>query len=392
MRSQAKIRIKKEKDSVKTRKKRKAMPEELKGKLKMGKTARDSKFELLRIFSMLLIILHHLACHGRYRIDASVPEINAFLVRAFLVGGKLGVNVFVLISGYFLADKSFNIKRLLRLLAEAMFYSGTIYLIFVFTGRVDFNFRQLIREFLPSLTGRYWFMTAYVVAYALSPFMNKALSLTSKFQHAILLVFLMFLQCVMSIWNYGYLSNTGWFLTLYVLASYIKKYGLKLMKNAVFCFVVFVVALAAMVYFYAERGYEKIYLIKHPVCVIASVALFNGVRLIKKSFSSKIINAVAASTLGVYLIHDNNYVRRMFLWTELLKCPQAVYKENFPWFAVLSVFGIFIACAIIDTVRRLLLEKPLFILIDKGIDKIGDKISERRAKREQALLSETTQQ
>ena len=76
MRSQAKIRIKKEKDSVKTRKKRKAMPEELKGKLKMGKTARDSKFELLRIFSMLLIILHHLACHGRYRIDASVPEIN----------------------------------------------------------------------------------------------------------------------------------------------------------------------------------------------------------------------------------------------------------------------------------------------------------------------------
>ena len=68
-------------------------------------TKRDSNFELLRIICMVLIVIHHFSVHGGYftETQGTLP-FNATLIDLFAMGGRLGVNIFVLISGYFLIN------------------------------------------------------------------------------------------------------------------------------------------------------------------------------------------------------------------------------------------------------------------------------------------------
>lgn len=75
------------------------------------KKIRMSNFELLRILCMFLIVAHHFSVHSTFSNDISV--VNLCLVRALRIGGKLAVNVYVLISGYFMISSKFKLKKLL---------------------------------------------------------------------------------------------------------------------------------------------------------------------------------------------------------------------------------------------------------------------------------------
>ena len=77
---------------------------------------RDSNFELLRIVAMLMIIGHHLALYGAPCDDPSYISPNILLCQFIQGGGKLGDNIFILITGYFsiTADKV-NYLKIYRL-------------------------------------------------------------------------------------------------------------------------------------------------------------------------------------------------------------------------------------------------------------------------------------
>ena len=76
---------------------------------------RSSNIELLRIVSMLLIVSYHVILH--LDIDTSTISIipNRILINLFMFNGKFGVNLFMLISGYFLIHTKFKIKNMLKL-------------------------------------------------------------------------------------------------------------------------------------------------------------------------------------------------------------------------------------------------------------------------------------
>lgn len=68
-----------------------------------GRKPRQSNFELLRIFAMLLIILFHYVYNGGFNLETSEFCLNKCVLRTLGFGGKLGVELFVLITGYFLS-------------------------------------------------------------------------------------------------------------------------------------------------------------------------------------------------------------------------------------------------------------------------------------------------
>lgn len=104
---------------------------------------RDSSFELLRIFSMLLIVMHHYSVHGGF--DFMIPfNLNLYFVQCLDMGGKLGVNLFVLISGYFLCRSEFRLKRIIKLELEVIFYSLIIGLLFYARTRILKRFAKRI--------------------------------------------------------------------------------------------------------------------------------------------------------------------------------------------------------------------------------------------------------
>ena len=77
---------------------------------------RDSNIECLRTIAMLLIIAHHFSVHGKISFSTSAICINKFWLQFLQMGGKIGINIFILISGYFLINaQKIKISKILKL-------------------------------------------------------------------------------------------------------------------------------------------------------------------------------------------------------------------------------------------------------------------------------------
>ena len=141
------------------------------------KTPRRSNIELLRILSMLLIVLHHYAVHGNVSFSGDDLSFGRFFHGALMCMGALGDDIFVLISAYFLVESPFRLRRLLRLWGEVVFYAVTVTLVgwLLAPPSGGVSVKALLSMVAPVLTGKYWFVTAYVMLVLLSPFLNKML-------------------------------------------------------------------------------------------------------------------------------------------------------------------------------------------------------------------------
>ena len=67
-----------------------------------NKKNRDCNFELLRIVSMIIIIMHHYVVQSDF---VNIPvSFNKMIAILFSFWGKVGVNIFIMISGYYLLN------------------------------------------------------------------------------------------------------------------------------------------------------------------------------------------------------------------------------------------------------------------------------------------------
>lgn len=368
----------------------------------MTKTKRDSKIELLRIICMILIIMHHFSYHSGFVLDGSVPVLNKVTIDGFLIGGKIGVNIFILISGYFLVDKEFKVSRLVKLALEIFFYSSIIYLLFLITGQIEFSFEALVHNFFPILTLRYWFITPYVLIYLLSPLINKLIKNLNQKKYSLFLLIIVLVQVgitfclnlnktafgtivtptevsvLQSVLDYfvKILSSSCWFFTLYLIAGYIKKYPPKICNSFSKNLVIFLVSYATLIFVQIFFNYP-LYEMSTATCLIASVSLFNTFNSIKKPISSRFINIISQTTLAIYLIHDNKFVRS-FIWEKLFNCANLINNKLLPLIAIGIVLAIFIVCCLIDLFRIYCVEKPIF--------KLFNILNQKRTKHSNAII------
>ena len=131
---------------------------------------RNSSIELLRIISMVMIVFHHFAVHGGFEWEASNVSIPLFWYNFIIMGGKIGVDVFVLISGYFLVNSkgnAINFRRILKFWGQVFFYSITIYVIFGISGISDLGIEHLFYAFFPITFSAWGFASTYFVLYLL---------------------------------------------------------------------------------------------------------------------------------------------------------------------------------------------------------------------------------
>ena len=87
------------------------------------KVARDSSFELLRIISMFFIAICHFATHGGFDFGAQTLTLPRFWWYFIEMGGNFGVDVFVLISGYFLLHQRMSYSTQIGFLSSGDRYS-----------------------------------------------------------------------------------------------------------------------------------------------------------------------------------------------------------------------------------------------------------------------------
>lgn len=144
---------------------------------------RESNFELLRIIAMLMIILHHVMVHGvlegGIRTNLTSTDILSFSLAS---GGKIGVMIFMLITGYFLANKRVvNKKSMEALWIQVFTYSFGIYVAFsLLRAHYTFNLFDFSASLMPVVFSKYWFFTDYLVIVFLAPFINSGMQALKK--------------------------------------------------------------------------------------------------------------------------------------------------------------------------------------------------------------------
>ena len=87
---------------------------------------RDSNIELYRIITMFFIVAHHYVVNSGLTLEGGPVFSDPFSWRSiFLVlfgaWGKVGINCFVLITGYFMVNSNITAKKFAKLLGEVLF-------------------------------------------------------------------------------------------------------------------------------------------------------------------------------------------------------------------------------------------------------------------------------
>ena len=319
-------------------------------------TNRESNFELLRIICMILIVVFHFSVHGGYYSEsAGTLPFNSVIIDLFGLGGRLGVNIFVLISGYFLINSKLKPKKLLTLFSQVWFFSISIYLIFLISGGISFTWGSFLCSIFPVVTSQYWFITTYIGLYLLSPFINKLLKKLTKQGH-ILFILLLILFCVSinNITNIGYDFGIVWFVALYAISAYIRLYPNKVFDNKKLSIVLIMITFC--MFFFAKVFLDLVlFEMKNLTCLICAIAIFCLFKNLKIKYSPT-INTIASATFGVYLIHDNPIVRN-WLWTDFLHCPEYATQEVFLMFAIFTLIALYILFTFIEIMRSKLFAK-----------------------------------
>lgn len=350
---------------------------------------RNSAIELLRIIAMIMIVFSHFASHGGFSFLAwPVPRCWYNLI---IMGGKIGSNIFVLITGYFLINKTqgFDPKKIIKLWGQVFFYSITIFAVVVYTksimyfvyneGSIDISIKDTLSALFPVSFSEWWFVTTYFVLYLIHPFINKLLHTLSKNEYQnLLIITVITLSVIPTLTNDFFVSsNLLWFIALYCIAGYIRLFGLSVKLKSKHYAVILAIA-AVLTYLSSFIFSTPLYQQDRVLVLVITVCMFMVFNNLNMKYH-KWINIVASTTFGVYLIHDNEYVRT-FLWQTVFK-QVCYYKSPFivPY-SFFAVFTVFIACTLIELLRQKTVEKIFMKVINGKFEKLKgcfNKISEK---------------
>lgn len=159
---------------------------------------RASNLELLRIVCILMIVFSHLTIHGiwnytdtdnRFLLWNMGCLLNKLITCFFVPGSGVGVALFFMITGYFLADiKSKEVKPLIQKTCIFSFICIVLYglslLAFGYNsadlhGFISLSIRSI---FNPISGGIWWYVSTYTIILILLPKINQILSiLVEKF-------------------------------------------------------------------------------------------------------------------------------------------------------------------------------------------------------------------
>lgn len=332
---------------------------------------RNASIEILRAAAMLFVVGGHMLVHGPLKNNVEPFSFNYIFYWSALAVAITGVNLYVLISGYFLSAKqNIEIKKITKITGLTWFYSVAIFALLIVFKQIAFDVKTLPRILLPVLTFSYWFVTVYALMYLFSPFYNKLIDALSKKEFAALLITggamlcfwpMLFIPYVPKLGGTGYLL---WFTYLYFTAAYIRRHYTPDYKPAKFLFMfagaaaaLFLskIILAAVMLRLTGTDAQTSFLYENNSFLVfaAATSLFlfflnlRGEALKGKKF----IYALAPAAFGVYLITEHIYLRPV-IWRAVFDGYGGVKSGAlFALYLVLCVVIIYFAASFIEIIR-----------------------------------------
>lgn len=347
----------------------------------MKNKKRDSNYELLRIISMFMIVVWHIIVHGSL-LTNTTGMINLILkfIEVILV---VHVNSFILVTGYYQCKSEFKFKKLISINNAAWFYRIAICIMLILLNITTFSRVNIIRNFMPIDLGFYWFIDFYLLLYCISPFLNILIKKMDRktFQKLLITAFVIMSIIPSFTGQQAFNNGTGYslynFIFLYFIGSYFRLYKIEIWEHfkvtspkvkqivyfGIFCFLLLfnftlynlgdkLLGLGNIAHELGSIITTATYSYDNPLVIIGAVMYFLWFGCL--SFKSNFINKMSSLVFGVYLIHDNIYIRDILYQYFNFKDGLAIESYRvFPKILLVAA-AIFISCLIIEWLRQII--------------------------------------
>lgn len=333
---------------------------------------RNSNFELLKIILTIMVIILHYCNSSMGGLLGNVEKgsLNYYLSHSIESLCIIAVNTFVIITGYFSCDKKeIKISKPLKLFLLSVFYGVFISGIIIVLTKQSFSI-QLAKEIILASFNR-WFVVIYCILYLLIPFINKLISGINKKQFQTLLIInIIFFYIWPTFFTSITLRDNGYgiinFINLFLTGAYIKKFiKYDISKKKLILIFIIGTTITTLFSFVASRAWSYSSIFN----LINSITLFLLFKSIKIK-NNKTINKLATYTFSTYIIHENSFLVKI-LYRNIFNSDKYWSNNLMILNLIITVFGIYIICIIIENIRKILFKK----IFDDKIDNINYIIS-----------------
>lgn len=348
--------------------------------------------DLLRILSMVLVVMTHTLNRGGILSQITPQSFPYYSVSCIDIVTKTAVDCFAIISGFVMYGRSIKYRRILTLWLPAFTYSA-VYFIVVSIIKHSFSFGEMINSIFPVLSSKWWYLSAYVGAFFLFPFINKLIdSLTDKgVKKLLIILFIVFslsqFVSTLAVKTYYFVGgyNVVWLLVLYSFGAIIRRLGLMSVikkKTAAICMLISVVIvwLWKIVFDKLDISFFNGYLNSDSLSMYTSPAVvlfaFFAVVLfaqfdIKKTNIQKTIVFFSSSAFSVYLIQELVYKENMFSFV-------AEQKGIIMILLILGIpIAVFLVCTVVEHMRKRIFS---WLKIEEKLNQIIDLINNKCSK------------
>jgi hypothetical protein len=275
-----------------------------------------------------MVIIQHISeesmLGGFSILKTSGNSLGSLILLYIYILCRVAVNVFILISGYFMIKQksSVEIGKIINLLFMTSMYSLICYFIKVALGMNEVSFSNICYAFFP----KNYYVYLYVCLCILSPYINKLIEQLNREQYRKLLLLLIILfgvwstismsisVCIDKDWSGIYTvsldgSGRGFtivsFIVIYLIGGYIRCYSEEFNhKSALYwlccMFAISIMVLVLITIYPSLRksllNYDSIFIIAQSYCTFL---IFKNINI----GCIKIINIIGKTTFGAFLLH-----------------------------------------------------------------------------------------
>ena len=273
---------------------------------------------------------------GKYEFGTMGYTLLWFVESACIVG----VNEFVLITGYYGTGAKFKVSKLVVFYLEVVYFSVLCTAIVSLVTDGSVNVTDWIYAFFPLTSKRYWYASVYALLIFVRPLLNIIIENMDRKTHVLCIIMSLIIFSFIPtffIWNRE-ITGTGmdlvWFTVLYFVGAYIYKFGQRIKRKKwmllYYAFVILLTISNIAIPFVTKK------LIGNPVGIgifnyyntifvfFASLGLFKAFVCNSDKRDLSKGTAILAKTVryafGAYLISDHRVIREV-LW-EKIRVPE----------------------------------------------------------------------
>lgn len=316
---------------------------------------RQSNFELLRIISMLAIVIHHYAYHGRAALNSGFNQ-NALGLQLLTIGGNVGVLVFAMMGAYFLCGRPFKWQRVIQLIGETYLFSWLMLVPIILFKGGDVTTKRFFELLLP-FPGVYWFVDYYVLLILLVPVIHTIISRwTTQIRQAVFILMnvLIIIGPTFNLYHIDFaMQRLLMFFYIIYIMSWLnleqlplfesKKFGNHLLITGLMLYVLSVFSVNYLAYLKRITvDIVDMNSLSHLVILLVAFGLFISFKNIDIGEIGW-INRAASACFGVYLIHEQPMLRT-YLWDTIFDNRQYHGMFSVMLAGIISGTVVFIGC------------------------------------------------